>query len=402
VPHLIALLAASVAVLSGAQVVHAQGAWPSIALTPVVNGFSQPTHVTHAGDGSGRLFVAQRNGRVFIVRDGQRASTPFLDISSRVGEALLSIAFPPGYGTGGRKAKTAFYVNYIDKGLNVVIARYHVGVAGADVADSTREEIVLRIPPPAAQPPRTGAGHAGGELAFGPDGYLYVGIGDAGNGGEGDPFNLAQDPGSLRGKILRLDVEAKKPYRIPSTNPFVRQRGWRGEIWALGVRNPFRSSFDRQTGDFYVADVGEARYEEVNVQPAGVGGQNYGWKIMEGTACFSPASGCNQAGLTVPAHVYAHDADHAVLCSVTGGRVYRGSAYPALRGIYIFGDLCIGKIFGLRRTTTGAWESQLLHDPEVEPPSFANWGLVTFGDDEAGNIYAAHYWTGQIYRIVTP
>jgi glucose/arabinose dehydrogenase len=395
---LLAIVLALLLPLDPIPPVAAQAAWPAIGLTSPIGGFVRPVHVTHAGDGSGRLFVVQQNGRIYIVKNGVRVSAPFLDISARVSEAMLSVAFPPGF---GKKGKKSFYVNYVDLQWNVVIGRYHVS-SNPDVADSANEEIVLKVSSP-WPPTRNTAGHAGGELAFGPDGLLYVGIGDGGVGNrdlEGDLFNLAQDPGSLRGKIVRLDVETKKPYRVPSSNPFVRTPGWRGEIWALGLRNPFRSAFDRVTGEYYIADVGQNRFEEINVQPAGSrGGQNYGWKIMEGYACYVPAD-CDATGLTLPVHAYEHDPDHVIQCSVTGGRVYRGTGQPGMQGIYFFGDLCSGRIFGLRRTDAG-WESALVYDPQTEPtPTISAYGLVTFGEDQAGNLYVSDYNAGLVYSIV--
>jgi hypothetical protein len=379
---------------------HAQTSWPAITLATPIDGFSQPVHVTHAGDGSGRIFVVELAGRVAVVKNGVRQSTPFLDIAPRVSDGMLSIAFPPGY---GKKGKKSFYVNYVDTQRNVVIARYRVS-SNPDIADAASEEIVLKVasPWPAANNP--GGQHVGGELAFGPDGLLYVGIGDGGVGGlpEGDPFNLGQNPQSLRGKILRLDVEAKKPYRIPSSNPSVRTPGWRGEIWALGARNPWRSAFDRLTGDYYIGDVGENRYEEVNFQPAGSrGGENYGWKIMEGVACYVPSMGCNASGLTLPVLVYGHDPQAPISwCSgsITGGRVYRG-AQTDLQGIYFFGDYCSGKIWGLRRNG-GIWESAPIYDPASATPVMPALGLVSFGEDEAGNLYVTDMVNGLVYSVV--
>jgi len=379
---------------------HAQPGWPAIILATPISGFSQPVHVTHAGDGSGRIFVVELAGRVYVVKNGLRQSTPFLDIALRVSDGMLSIAFPAGY---GKKGKKSFYVNYVDIQRNVVIARYQVS-SNPDIADAASEEIVLKVasPWPAAN---NEAGHAGGELAFGPDGFLYLGIGDGGVGGlpEGDPFNLGQDPQSLRGKIVRLDVESKKPYRIPSSNPFVRVPGWRAEIWAFGLRNPWRSAFDRLTGDYYIGDVGENRYEEVNFQPAGSrGGENYGWKIMEGAACYVPSLGCNQSGLTLPVLVYGHDPQPPISwCSgsITGGRVYRGPQ-TALQGVYFFGDYCSGKIWGLRRDGAGTWGSALLHDPVTANPAMSALGLVSFGEDQSGRLYVTDMIQGLVYSVV--
>jgi glucose/arabinose dehydrogenase len=349
---------------------------PPIALTPVVSGLTQPVHIAHAGDGSGRIFVVEQGGRIRIVKNGVLAATPFLDIADRVsccGErGVLSVAFPPGYA-----AKGHFYVDYTDKGGNTVVARYRL-TANPDVADPASEQVVLTVSQPYAN-------HNGGQLAFGPhDGYLYIGMGDGGS--SGDPENRAQDPAELLGKLLRIDVESGiTPYTVPSSNPFTRTPGYRPEIWALGLRNPWRFAFDRQTGDLYIGDVGQNQREEVDYQPAAFrGGANYGWRIMEGFHCYNPAD-CSPTDLTLPIAEY----DHSQGCAVTGGGVYRGSSPGELQGTYIFGDYCSGRIWGLHQD--GGWRtSQLLRAP---------FGISTFGEDEAGEVYVADYAGGAIYRI---
>ena len=358
--------------------------WPRISLSPVAGGFVQPVHLAHAGDGSGRIFVVEQAGRIRILDNGVALPSPFLDISSRVlccGEqGLLSVAFPPGF-----NAKRYFYVDYTRTPDGAtVIARYRVSIGDANVADPGSEEVVLTIPQPFAN-------HNGGQLAFGPDGYLYIGMGDGGSAG--DPLNNGQTPGVLLGKLLRIDVESGAvPYGIPPTNPFLGMAGYRAEIWALGLRNPWRFSFDRLTGDLYIADVGQAAFEEVDVQPAGsAGGQNYGWNIMEGAVCFNGAA-CNPAGLTPPVTTY----DHSQGCSITGGMVYRGTAFPGLQGTYFYGDFCSGRIWGLRNNGAG-WESAVLLNPGIPPLS-----ITTFGEDETGNIYAANYANGDILEMVSP
>jgi glucose/arabinose dehydrogenase len=225
-------------------------------------------------------------------------------------------------------------------------------------------------------------------LAFGPnDGYLYAGIGDGGSGG--DPNNNGQNTAAFLGKILRLDVETGNPnsYTIPSTNPFTQTGIHRGEIWALGVRNPWRFSFDRQTGDLYIGDVGQNIYEEIDFQAAASGGgQNYGWKTMEGTHCFGSTT-CDQTGLTLPVAEYTHSDG----CSVTGGFVYRGQTFPELQGIYLYADYCSGKVWGLR-FVGGNWQNtQLLSTTH---------SISTFGEDEAGNLYLTSYDTGEIYQVI--
>jgi glucose/arabinose dehydrogenase len=353
---------------------------PALAFTPVVSGFASPTAITHAGDGSGRIFVVEQGGRIRIVSSGGvLLPTPFLDISGRLvsgGEqGLLGLAFPPGY-----SAKRYFYVNYTraTDGATVV-SRFAVS-ATPDLADATSEQVVLVVPQPFAN-------HNGGQLAFGSDGMLYVGLGDGGSGG--DPQGNGQNPATLLGKVLRIDVEAGvAPYQIPPDNPFVAVPAARGEIWALGLRNPWRFSFDRLTGDLYVADVGQSAWEEINFQAAGTaGGANYGWNLIEGPACYSPAVGCvPPSGYSAPVAYYGHDLG----CSITGGYVYRGPGNPGMQGIYFYGDFCGGRLWGLRKVGTG-WQADLL-----EQTGFA---ISTFGEDEAGRLFVADYATGTIYRI---
>lgn len=355
------------------------GEWPAISLTRVAGGFAEPLGITHAGDGSGRLFIVERGGRVRLVKNGVVSDTPFLDISDRLFSAggeqgLLGLAFPPDYATGGR-----FYVNYtaIPDGRTIV-ARYTVSV-DQDRADAQSESVLITIPQPFSN-------HNGGQLAFGPDGYLYIGLGDGGSGG--DPGNRAQDKTSLLGKILRIDsAPGDGQYGIPSDNPYVNNPTAASEIWALGLRNPWRFSFDRLTGNLYIADVGQSSREEVNIQNAeSTGGENYGWNIMEGSTCFNDLS-CIMAGLTPPVVEYDHTQGN---CSVTGGYVYRGADFPSMQGIYFYGDFCTGRIWGLKKEGEAAANQLLLDSSHL---------LSTFGEDEAGNIYLADYGSGGIYLI---
>ena len=361
---------------------HAPGlaqSWPLISFTDPIGGFDHPTHVAVARDGSGRLFVTEKAGVIRIVNDGVVLPTAFLNITGRPGtqgnQGLLSVAFPPDYASRQR-----FYVNYVTSSNTVVVARYRL-TADPDVADPDSEEIVLTIGPLA-----TSGQHFGGELAFGPDGYLYFGVG-AGSGGA--PDSLAQDLTVLRGKILRIDVETGDPatYTIPAGNPYLGHPTARPEIWAFGVRNPWRSSFDRQTGDFYIADVGQSTREEVDVQPAGsAGGVNYGWNIMEGSLCFG-AETCDSTGLALPVAEY----DHTQGCSITGGAVYRAARYPTFAGIYFYGDWCSGRIWGLQQLD-GSWQSSFLSE--------SNLSLIAFAEDEHGYLWGADYSGGAIYSIV--
>lgn len=353
---------------------------PSLLLSSPITGLTQPVSITNAGDGSGRIFVAEQTGRIRIVRNGTLSSTTFLNLSTRIsmgGErGLLGLAFPPGFAT-----KQHFYANYTNPAGNIVIARYRVSVGNADIADFNSEQVVLVVNHP------THANHNGGQLAFGSrDGFLYIGTGDGGSGG--DPDNRAQDGSDLLGKILRIDVETGSPatYTVPASNPFVGTAGFRPEIWALGLRNPWRFSFDRQTDDLYVADVGQNNFEELNFQPgSSAGGENYGWRIMEGLHCFNPTN-CSTTGLTLPVTEY----NHTFGCSITGGYVYRGATYPRMQGLYFYGDFCSGRIWGLGQVT-GVWQATQLLDTTI--------GISTFGEDEQGNLYVADYNSGIIFSV---
>jgi glucose/arabinose dehydrogenase len=367
--------------------------FPTLSLYKQISGLSFPVHITHTGDGSGRLFIVEQPGRIRVVKNGVLLATPFLDISStganRVlfgGEqGLLSVAFPPGF-----NAKGYFYVYYTNLNGDNVAARYFL-TANPDVADPNSEVILQTFLHP------TFANHNGGQLAFGPDSFLYIGIGDGGSGG--DPNNNGQNPSTFLGKILRIDVESVAnpridTYVIPPSNPFVATQGSLPEIWALGLRNPFRFSFDRLTGDLYIGDVGQNLFEEVDFQPAASpGGQNYGWSIMEGFHCFNkldfnnPLSTCNQAGLTLPVVEYDHTQGD---CAVIGGFVYRGNLHPQMGGIYFYGDECTGRIRGLKRNGA-VWQNRLLLD--------SPFTITSFGEDEAGELYLADYGIGDVYRI---
>ena len=302
----------------------------SLKLVPVADGLDRPLFVTHGDDGSGRLFIVERAGTVRILAEGRLVERPFLDIRDRVGsegseQGLLGLAFAPDYAHSGR-----FYVNYTDRRGDTVVARYQVA-ADPDLADPASERVVLRIDQPAAN-------HNGGMLAFGPDGRLWIGAGDG--GGSNDRYGNGQNPGTLLGKMLRLDVtsDPDQPYAIPANNPWLNS-DWNGqdvrdEVWAVGLRNPWRYSFDRDTGDLWIADVGQNRYEEINIVPAGSpGGLNFGWPISEGSHCFPEDKVCDLSGLEAPAFDYSHDDGN---CSITGGYVYRGTQIPALRGAYLF------------------------------------------------------------------
>jgi glucose/arabinose dehydrogenase len=351
---------------------------PTVVLEPVVGGLANPVSVTHAGDT--RLFITQQSGQIVIFDGNQIRPTPFLDlrglISSGGERGLLSVAFHPHYAENG-----LFYVNYTDTRGDTVVARYSVMSNDPNVANPQSAVRVLNIAQPFAN-------HNGGQLQFGPDGYLYIGMGDGGSGG--DPGNRAQNPNELLGKMLRIDVDSASPYAIPPSNPFVNRAGFRPEIWALGMRNPWRFSFDRATGDLWIADVGQGEYEEIDFQPAtSIGGENYGWRRMEATHCFSPATNCTDPALVLPVIEYDHSAG---ACSVTGGYVYRGTRSPRLLGTFLYGDFCNGKIWGSALNPNGSVTTRQLLDVPFQ--------ISTFGEDVAGEVYVADYSGGVLYRIV--
>jgi glucose/arabinose dehydrogenase len=340
-------------------------------------GLTLPVALTHAGDGSQRLFIVQQTGEIVIWDGAQVLATPFLDLSGLVTccneRGLLGLAFHPDYATNGE-----LFVNYtrtVGGQLETAIARYTVS-ADPDVADAGSGEVLLTYDQPFTN-------HNGGQLAFGPDGYLYVSSGDGGSGG--DPQENAQALDTPLGKLLRLDIDAADPgleYAIPPSNPFVGVAGAREEIWAYGLRNPWRFSFDRASGDLWIADVGQASWEEVSRQPAAsAGGENYGWDCREGFHDFETA-GCPASGLVDPVFEYSSN-DATGRCSVTGGYRYRGAAEPRLRSVYLYADFCTGEIFGTVPRCDGQWQTQRLLD--------APFNVTAFGEDEAGEVYVTEY-----------
>jgi glucose/arabinose dehydrogenase len=350
----------------------------AIKLIPIAAGLSKPVYLTHAGDGSNRLFLVEQAGRILILANGAAKPTSFLDIMARVGsdsleQGLLSVAFHPNYAENG-----FFFVNYTDKQGDTVIARYQAS-PGADIANPDSAQILLTVEQPYAN-------HNGGQIAFGPDNYLYIGMGDG--GAAGDPHNNGQKLDTLLGKILRLDINAAT-YLVPESNPFVSTNQGRTEIWSYGWRNPWRFSFDWATGDMYIADVGQNQYEEVHVELAGTpGGQNYGWRLLEGSHCFE-TDGCEPTALGVVLPITEYD--HSLGCSITGGYVYRGAQFPALNGVYFYGDYCSGILWGLRREADGSWsQAQLLSTGHT---------ISSFGQDEAGELYLLEHKTGEIFQI---
>jgi glucose/arabinose dehydrogenase len=338
---------------------------------PVIGGLDRPLGLVNAGDGSGRLFIVQQGGLIRILKDGALLTTPFLDLSQKVvccGErGLLGLAFHPQYTQNGY-----FYVDYTESvsgDLYTVIARYQVSTNDPNQADPNSELRLLHIQQPYPN-------HNGGQLQFGTDGYLYIGMGDGGS--QGDPNGNGQSPQTLLGKILRIDVDGGEPYVIPADNPFS-SGGGLPEIWDYGFRNPWRFSFDRLTGDLYIGDVGQNSWEEIDFLPAGSpGGYNFGWNYYEGTHSYqgTPPAGVN---FVMPVAEYGHDQGE----SVTGGYVYRGANLPEWQGVYLYGDYGSGLVWGLLRMPDGSWQNELLFQTGAQ--------ITSFGVDESGEIYLVDY-----------
>lgn len=353
-------------------------------LDEIATGLTKPLFVTHAGDGSRRLFILEQPGTIRIIADGVLLEQPFLDIREQVTDAgneqgLLGLAFAPDYADSG-----IFYLNYTGADGDTRIARFRVTTADPNVADPGSEEIILTIEQPARN-------HNGGTLQFGLDGMLYIGMGDG--GGANDTYGHGQNPATLLGKLLRIDVSDPdaSPYAIPADNPWV-TNDWDGvdvrdEIIAVGLRNPWRFSFDRATGDLWIGDVGQNQYEEINrVSPPVARPHNFGWPIMEGMHCFR-SDECAQEGLVLPVAEYEHRGH----CSVTGGYVYRGVAFPAMQGIYFYGDYCSGTVWALAPDESGAWQSTAVLDTDLS--------LSSFGEDAQGELYVTDLSGGTVARL---
>jgi glucose/arabinose dehydrogenase len=356
----------------------AQSDWlqtKNLTLAPVVKGLKEPTFVAWPPDGSQRLFILERGGRVRVAdTDGTLHPTPFLDISDNTStsteEGLLGLAFDPNFSQNGY-----LYIDYTANDASVQVVRYTASPNQPNQVDPSTAATVLSIP-------KRSKFHNGGTLAFGPDGYLYVSLGDD------EASSEAQQLTSIYGKILRIDVDSAQPYAIPPSNPFVDKPGARGEIWSYGLRNPWRFSFDRATGDLWIGDVGDAKWEEVDMQPAtSRGGENYGWPYFEGQECASPEH-CQDPGLMVPLVTYGHNMN----CAVMGGYVYRGPSVAALTGKYLFGDLCTGGIFSMTGGQQQGWQRVELGFNPIKIDSFA--------EDPAGEVYVSDMQGGIIYKIV--
>jgi glucose/arabinose dehydrogenase len=322
----------------------------------------------------------EQTGAIRIIRDGALLPVPFLDLSAQIvagGEqGLLGLAFDPDYGTSGR-----FIVHYTDLAGDTRLSSFRVS-ADPDIADPSSEQIILTADQPYPN-------HNGGQVVFGPDGFLYLGLGDGGSAN--DPEGRGQSLAEPLGSILRLDVRSGTPYVVPPDNPFVGQPGIQPEVWSFGLRNPWRFSFDRATGDLYIADVGQNQVEEVDIAPAAEGsgrGVNYGWDIMEGSQCLS-GPGCDQTGLALPVFEYSHDQG----CSITGGYVYRGSAIPAIQGLYFYADHCQGWVRSFRYA--GGAATEVTDWPRLRPGGFIN----SFGEDAAGELYVLTL-GGGVFKVI--
>ena len=360
-------------------------------LTLLTSGLSKPVLLTNAGDGSGRRFVVEQTGKVRIITaGGTLLAAPFIDVTSLVSkggeQGLLGLAFHPHFATNGY-----FFLNYTNTSGDTVINRYHAQPGANTVSRATAVRI-MTIGQPYAN-------HNGGNLAFGPDGYLYIGMGDGGSAG--DPGNRAQSLSSLLGKMLRIDIDhtsTGKHYRVPSSNPYVGRTGL-DEIWSRGLRNPWRWSFDMPTGRLFIGDVGQGRYEEIDrstpltTRRAGRA-SNYGWRQLEGNACYNPSTGCVRTGKVVPLLVYSHAVSGPDNCAITGGYVYRGTASPVLVGGYLYGDYCSGRIWVVDPSAAKPASGRLVHAAGVAPSML----ISSFGQDESGELYVCDL-GGSIYHI---
>ena len=359
----------------------------TIKLAVVASALSKPLLVTSPRDGTNRLFIVEQTGKIRIVKGGSLLATPFLDLTPNVAkggeQGLLGLAFHPGYRTNRK-----LYVSYTDRNGDSVVREYRASATNPDRVDRTTGRTIIRVAQPYAN-------HNGGMIAFGRDGYLYIGLGDGGAGG--DPDNRAQNVNTLLGKMLRIGINSStstRNYVIPSSNPYVGRAG-RDEIWQRGLRNPWRFSFDRSNGNLWIGDVGQNRYEEVDraVRTAtGAGrGVNWGWRVMEGFHCYNPASGCSTSGRTRPLLEYAHASNGR--CAVTGGYVYRGTAIPALAGWYVYADYCSGEVWAVSSTSSS-------RPTPVELVGTGSGRLISgFGEDAAGELYLCDL-NGTVYRIV--
>jgi glucose/arabinose dehydrogenase len=352
-----------------------------VRLDRFVEGFRAPLAVVSPDDGSGRLFVVEQGGLIRIVRDGRIAPDPFLDVSGLISaggeQGLLGFAFHPDYPDDSR-----VFVDYTNVDGDTEVVAYSTDPSDPDLVDRDSGQRLVLVD----QPYRN---HNGGALAFGPDGYLYISLGDGGSGG--DPHGNGQKLSTMLGKILRIDVDRSlqgRAYAVPADNPYVATEGAEPAVFVTGLRNPWRFSFDRASGDLWIGDVGQTHWEEIDVVRSGTSGQNFGWNRMEGSHCFRPETGCDQSGLTLPITDYHHGNG----CTVIGGYVYRGRAQAGLAGGYIFGDYCSGTIWAIDASVDG----------RQEPVAVGQAGatLSSFGEGEGGELYATRLTPGELLRVV--
>jgi glucose/arabinose dehydrogenase len=367
---------------------------PEIHLQAMAKGLDKPVAISHAGDGSGRLFVLEQEGQLRVIDKGVLQPEPLLDIRAKISSGgergLLGLAFHPKFKQNG-----LLYFNYTAKQPNLKSFISEFRFKGATI-DAKSERVLLSYDQPWGN-------HNGGQLAFGPDGYLYIGVGDGGSGN--DPQNNGQNLSTLLGSILRINVDHKsddKEYSIPADNPFINTPNAHPEIYAYGLRNPWRFSFDRQSGQLYAADVGQNEIEEIDIIEKG---KNYGWRVMEGPQCTPGVDKkCNIGGYTLPIYSYRHDVGR----SITGGYVYRSKAIPGLCGTYLYGDFVNQAIWGLRYRDGEVVQHKTLYNPKslfsLAIDYFRDDGLLisTFGEGEEGEVYVGAYQSGTIYRIVKP
>ena len=374
----------------------------------IADGYKKPVFITSYPNNAKLLYIVEQAGLIKLINDGKKLSRPFFDINKRVvnpnrpgdERGLLGFAFHPNHTNNGK-----FYINYMDNDGNTIVSEFSTNSELR--ANHKSERIILKLTQPYGN-------HNGGDIQFGPDGYLYISIGDGGKAG--DPLNAGQDLSSLFGKIIRIDID-QKPYGIPKSNPFFGQKGKREEIWAWGLRNVWRFSFDKQTGDKYLADVGQNKWEEVNFEPASSkGGLNYGWRIMEANHCYDPKENCPTEGLIKPIIEYPNDANHPAFafriieelsfsetdvegCSVTGGYVYRGQKIKSMQGQYIFGDYCSGNIWTLKVVNGKAINfKNRTEEINIGGGEFTTY-ISSFGQDSDGEIYIIDY-NGGIYKLI--
>ena len=378
------------------------GQSPSLSSIEIADGFKKPLFITSYPTDSNLLYVVEQAGRIIVIENGEKLKRPFLDIKkqvvnpSRPGDerGLLGFAFHPNHTKNGK-----FYINYMNNDGYTVVSEFIV--KNKQRANHSSERILFDLKQPFSN-------HNGGHMAFGPDGYLYISIGDGGK--SGDPNNAGQDLNTIFGKVIRIDVN-QTPYGIPKSNPYYGQENKRGEIWAWGLRNVWRFSFDRKNGDIFYGDVGQNKWEEINYEPAkSKGGVNYGWRIMEARHCYNPEDNCNESGLTQPILEYPNDANYMRTltgmdqpdvdgCSVTGGYVYRGKKIKGLQGTYLFGDYCSGNVWSFKVENGKAVEFQnRTEEINLAEGEFTNY-ISSFGEDADGELYIIDY-NGGVYKII--